>query len=157
MTEKFLLSSQRFSIYPSWQPLGHTPLTWSHGSLFLQWPLQCSLQSNPKCTGEHSVQRKMFLMFKTCYTINWNLLINVFKVCVCTIKQKKVNNFKALIGNLTFATVPVSISRFTSPVIVFSLFVTWRVVQTMSTTVVDTLRTIGPSSHSITGIYFLSY
>lgn len=27
---------------------------WSHGSLFIQWPLQRSLQSNPNCPDGHS-------------------------------------------------------------------------------------------------------
>lgn len=45
---------------------------------------------------------------------------------------------------LTFTTENVVISRFTSFVTVTSLFITWRVIQTVTTTVVDTTITIGP-------------
>lgn len=46
----------------------------------------------------------------------------------------------------TLATVIISISRVTPPVTVTSLFVTWRVVQTLTTTVVDTVIAIGTAN-----------
>lgn len=45
---------------------------------------------------------------------------------------------------LTFFTVIISISLYTSPLTVSRLFVTWSVVQTVATTVVDTVVSIGP-------------
>lgn len=46
---------QWFPMYPSWQPLWHTPLIWSHGSLCIQCLLHRSLQSNPKYPVKHSI------------------------------------------------------------------------------------------------------
>lgn len=48
-----LPSIHSFPKYPSWHPLLHPPLTWSHGSLLIQLPLQILLQSIPKFPGEH--------------------------------------------------------------------------------------------------------
>lgn len=50
----------------------------------------------------------------------------------------------SLICSFTFATVALCISRVTSPVTMSSPYVLRRVVQTVSTTVVDTAQTIGP-------------
>lgn len=59
--ELFLPSAQRALIYPSLQPLEHSPLTLSQGSLFIQWPLQGSVQLIPKYPDGHSMQRMMSL------------------------------------------------------------------------------------------------
>lgn len=45
---------------------------------------------------------------------------------------------------LTFVAATISISWFTSPVTVPSLFVTWRVIKTVTTAVVGTVISIGP-------------
>lgn len=59
------------SIYPSWHPLGHTPLTWSHGSLFSQWPLQIPLQFSPKCPSLHSdlKENSTYHLNLICFTV----------------------------------------------------------------------------------------
>lgn len=41
-------------IYPSMQPRGQNPLTWSHRSLFIQCPMHRSFQSCPKYPEIHS-------------------------------------------------------------------------------------------------------
>lgn len=69
-----LLLLQRAPIYPSWHPIGQTPLTWSHGSLFVQCPLQRSLQSNPKYPVGHAVFDK-----KT----NTTLIFRHYKIYIC--------------------------------------------------------------------------
>lgn len=57
----------------------------------------------------------------------------------------------------TFSTVTISISLFTSFVTVTSLFVTWRVFQTMTATVVDTAITIGTVNARFNSLYLLVY
>lgn len=62
MTVKHVLHLlQSVPTKPSWHPLGHTPLTWSQGSLFIQCPLHFPLQSIPKYPGKHSVQIRSLL------------------------------------------------------------------------------------------------
>lgn len=61
----------------------------------------------------------------------------------------------------TFVTVDINISRVTAPVTVSSLFVTWKVIQTVTTTVADTVISKGPvittyNSNSI-NISYLTY
>lgn len=62
-------------------------------------------------------------------------------------KKKKRIELKqsicVLIFNITHDTVFACISWITPPVTMTSLFVTWNVVQTMTTTVVDTVIAIG--------------
>lgn len=69
-----------FPIKPSWHPLEHTPLRWSHRSLFIQYPLQCWLQCNPNRPGEHFMQK---WKIKKCiwYVISSNQLKSV-NVCI---------------------------------------------------------------------------
>lgn len=72
-----LRSSQRPSIYPSRQPLEHSPLTWSHGSLFIQCPLQCLLQFIPKYSGGHSMKRRKNSVRHKCNNCRENQLVSI--------------------------------------------------------------------------------
>lgn len=53
---RLLHSLQYRPKYPSGQPPGHIPLTWSHGILFEQCPKHCALQAIPKYPGGHSTK-----------------------------------------------------------------------------------------------------
>lgn len=127
---------QCFPIKPSWQPIVQIPLTWSHGLLFKQWPLQRSLQFTPKWPREHSDfqknEKKYVINNKHFYYWFWDMIYNKRMWYICWQFQ------------YTFATIRVGISRVTSSITMTSLFVTWKVVQTMTTTVVHTVISIGP-------------
>lgn len=78
-------------------------------------------------------------------------LRNIFSIAfiIYSVKLIKLNNMNVFyvflyIYKYTCATGRVCVSRFTSPVTLTSRFVTWRVVQTVTTTVVVTIITIGP-------------
>lgn len=130
----FLQLLQYSSMYPSWHPPGHLPLTWLQGSLFLQWLLQRSLQSSPKYLGLHSKCNKS--THYGAYSSLLSLTMHCFRrdiitTCLC-------------IYEYTCAAVSVCVSRITSPVTLTRQFVTGKFITTVTTTVRVTVITIGP-------------
>lgn len=139
-------------IKPSWHPRGHTPLTWSHGSLFIQCPLHFRLQSIPKYPTKHSVQKRSHRSVTNLiqqYYQNKSFIICIKDRLMMQLNYQTENILTCtciytLIDKCTFGTFTVSISRFTSSVTMSSLFVTWRVIQTVTITGVNTVISIGP-------------
>lgn len=79
MTDGYSLHLLQYvPLKPSWHPFIHTPLTWSHGSLLIQCPLQLSLQSTPKCPPVHSMRKRLNSVLYKCLKTQLKLV----NVCI---------------------------------------------------------------------------
>lgn len=116
-------------------------------------PLQRSLQSNTNCSGGHSIW--IFILYKfyasgkisilkTAYMHISAISYQIFTIKAFRPKLIKLSQTYLSVKLHTFAAVIVFISRVTSTVTMSSLIVPWRVVQTVSTTAVDTVIYICP-------------